>query len=786
MEPILWSEVEEENPRILDELQKENSSVVLNRGFSASVAAISFQGSAKALKIASIAETERVIDEFRREIRVFEACKHPNIVNYYGQGKFRQYTFIMLELCHCDAYELLVLRNKKDVSFKTPSPMWIESCLHIAKGMEYLHSQAFYHRDFHLANWLVIQDPFIVKLSDFGGAQHRDEAPISFSGHMRLSAPEVSIFRKQKLPIPYSYPADVYMFGVALFEIFQGTTGKKRLWVENTNEEVMDRIIAGERPNISTAITDYNRDFVTLFQECWSQNPENRPNFTDISLRLQEILDRSKSQMEAKDRDEMSILLQKLNQHKKKKIPHNTPKVSKNESPAIKETLEHTRNLYVFDEVMSCLQKAIRRSLESDAHYWLKEMFQSGMGGRGMDRLTVIVSEDVSMSSLPIPIYCFDLYSQWKQSFNNPNDKLKVMLELGSMLCRLPKCQTVNHACGYSMLLVQDYIEKEKEKYEGTWVGNPRASWFEKLQQLILDSRGSNMEAEKEAIFLLQRIYTETDQHGNPALESQLWDLFISLKTESPITHQCIVALQALNKKNVGGVSGGRLRIFHAMLLVIRESILLTHPDIPKTLDDLPRIDIDIQSHLELQGRHPTGIYAFSVDRHTTRGKGGKADETYQYGLSTIENLDSAAKFRAMDISHWSPEERAKSHGPAGKFFLNKEKGAPSLISQFFDEGAWCDRSTYPLLPKTDVDPFTKFSRDFYLQWEIRYGSKEAKSTFIIGRQKEELKKLCSEHEVKSEIKLDSKPLKKENSPKKKWKITCSRSMELIALKRTQ
>jgi len=85
------------------------------------------------------------------------------------------------------------------------------------------------------------------------------------------------------------------------------------------------------------------------------------------------------------------------------------------------------------------------------------------------------------------------------------------------------------------------------------------------------------------------------------------------------------------------------------------------------------------------------------------RGKGGKESAQFHLGVDTRKELDKAAEKRHMNISSWSEEERAKSHGPAKKFYKSQKYGKPSLISQFFDEGSWVNEEILPGNPNKDA-----------------------------------------------------------------------------------
>jgi hypothetical protein len=68
---------------------------------------------------------------------------------------------------------------------------------------------------------------------------------------------------------------------------------------------------------------------------------------------------------------------------------------------------------YRQDEVVSALQKAIRRGLEDDALYWAVELDESGWGEYCWSRLFVIVSEDVGLAEPHLPATIAALYTTW-------------------------------------------------------------------------------------------------------------------------------------------------------------------------------------------------------------------------------------------------------------------------------------------------------------------------------------------------------------------------------------
>ena len=63
-----------------------------------------------------------------------------------------------------------------------------------------------------------------------------------------------------------------------------------------------------------------------------------------------------------------------------------------------------TKNGYNLDEVVSALQKSIRRGMEEESLYWANELAVSGYGQYLWRRLGVTVSEDIGLAEPMAPV----------------------------------------------------------------------------------------------------------------------------------------------------------------------------------------------------------------------------------------------------------------------------------------------------------------------------------------------------------------------------------------------
>jgi len=101
-------------------------------------------------------------------------------------------------------------------------------------------------------------------------------------------------------------------------------------------------------------------------------------------------------------------------------------------------------------EVVSALQKSIRRGLERDALYWATEMDMSNYGEYVWKRLRIISSEDVGVAEANIPTNIRALYENWKDAKKKKDTKnfpeRLFLVHAVVLLSRAKKSRIIDHA----------------------------------------------------------------------------------------------------------------------------------------------------------------------------------------------------------------------------------------------------------------------------------------------------------------------------------------------------
>ena len=222
--------------------------------------------------------------EFHREVRLLSALDHPCIVRLRGAclDPFEPLAIVM-EFCERGSLYHALQRRRERMGGAAASgcllPPWLQVrlALEIASGMQYLHEQGVAHRDLKSPN-ILIDANWHARVADFGLSKV-SAAPLGTQlGTWAWMAPEVLS------STPYGPSADVYSFGICLWEIVHGLEPFKGLGPL----EIVNRVTRlGHRPEAgSRAMLLPCEDFARLIHDCWADNKDVRPTFRDCVHRL--------------------------------------------------------------------------------------------------------------------------------------------------------------------------------------------------------------------------------------------------------------------------------------------------------------------------------------------------------------------------------------------------------------------------------------------------------------------------------------------------------------------
>ncbi|ETP46758.1 TKL protein kinase [Phytophthora nicotianae P10297] len=167
-------------------------------------------------------------------------------------------------------------KTRRIPPFPTSWTKRVHMMLDIARGLQFLHSFDIIHRDLKSLNLLMTAEGR-VKLADFGISRSNDQSELMTGccGTFQWMAPEVLTSQK------YSLSADVYSFGIILWEICEGAAPFRDLAPAQIPIAVVQE---RRRPIISPMTPLPLRD---LIQRCWHHEPALRPTAAEVVHILQ-------------------------------------------------------------------------------------------------------------------------------------------------------------------------------------------------------------------------------------------------------------------------------------------------------------------------------------------------------------------------------------------------------------------------------------------------------------------------------------------------------------------
>uniref|UniRef100_A0ACD5TBT3 Uncharacterized protein n=1 Tax=Avena sativa TaxID=4498 RepID=A0ACD5TBT3_AVESA len=211
--------------------------------------------------------------DFAQEVYIMRKVRHKNVVQFIGACTRHPNLYIITDfMSGGSVYDYL---HKKNSSFKLPEILRMAT--DISKGMNYLHQNNIIHRDLKTAN-LLMDENKVVKVADFGVARVKDQSGVmtAETGTYRWMAPEVIEHK------PYDHKADVFSFGIVIWELL---TGKIPYDYLTPLQAAIGVVQKGIRPTIPK---DTHPKLTELLQKCWHKDSVERPDF----IQILEILER--------------------------------------------------------------------------------------------------------------------------------------------------------------------------------------------------------------------------------------------------------------------------------------------------------------------------------------------------------------------------------------------------------------------------------------------------------------------------------------------------------------
>ncbi|XP_041815245.1 protein tyrosine kinase 2 beta, b isoform X2 [Chelmon rostratus] len=230
-----------------------------------------------------------VMEKFMSEAVIMKNLDHQHIVKLIGIIE-EDPVWIVMELYQYGELGNYLTQNQNKLTKIT----LVLFSLQICKALVYLEGVNMVHRDIAVRNVLVAS-PDCVKLGDFGLSRYIEDEEYYKASVTRLPikwmAPESINFRR------FTSASDVWMFAVCMWEIM--SFGQQPFfWLEN--RDVINQLEQGIRlpkpDNCPPAL-------YSLMTRCWSYDPRERPNFTELVVKISDVHKMEKEQEVERERD---------------------------------------------------------------------------------------------------------------------------------------------------------------------------------------------------------------------------------------------------------------------------------------------------------------------------------------------------------------------------------------------------------------------------------------------------------------------------------------------------
>ncbi|KAI5080842.1 hypothetical protein GOP47_0004025 [Adiantum capillus-veneris] len=224
---------------------------------------------------------------FAREVTLLCRLQHKNLVKFIGACKEPTVMVVVTELLHGGSLKkfLMSIRPKR-----LDQRIAIKFALGIAEAMECLHSHGIIHRDLKPDNVLLTNDQKTVKLVDFGLAREETltEMMTAETGTYRWMAPELysTVTLRNGEKKHYNQKVDVYSFSIVLWELL---TNRMPFEGMSNLQAAYAAAFKGTRPSLSDSL-NLPDELVYIMQSCWAEDPNVRPNFTQVIRMLNTYL----------------------------------------------------------------------------------------------------------------------------------------------------------------------------------------------------------------------------------------------------------------------------------------------------------------------------------------------------------------------------------------------------------------------------------------------------------------------------------------------------------------
>ncbi len=217
---------------------------------------------------------EKATDMLVREAEILSDLHHPNVVQLLAVCLEPARYCLVMALMKNGSLESYLEKNTLSLHMKQ------QLILDIATALNYLHSRNTLHRDLKSAN-ILVNESGRAMISDFGLSKAENVKSIQkHSEGVAWQAPECF-----QHPFTYTAKADVYSFGMLMWEIMTGKKPYQQYKGFRRDIDIIAHVKKGSAEDIGNEIPECYADII---RACWNSNPTKRPEMSVVIEKLEE------------------------------------------------------------------------------------------------------------------------------------------------------------------------------------------------------------------------------------------------------------------------------------------------------------------------------------------------------------------------------------------------------------------------------------------------------------------------------------------------------------------
>ncbi|KAK9954840.1 hypothetical protein ABG768_014760 [Culter alburnus] len=241
--------------------------------------------------------TAEHLRDFEREIEILRSLQHENIVRYKGvcYSAGRKNLRLVMEYLPFGSLRDYLSKNKE--RFDHMKLLLYAS--QICKGMDYLASKRYVHRDLATRN-ILVESEFRVKIGDFGLTKVLPQDKEYYTVREPGESPIFWYAPESLTESKFSVASDIWSFGVVLYELFtysDKSCSPPAVFMEQMGEDKQGQMIVYHL--IDLLKRNYRlpppdgcpAEIHSLMKECWAAEPSDRPTFKGLAHRVDAIQD---------------------------------------------------------------------------------------------------------------------------------------------------------------------------------------------------------------------------------------------------------------------------------------------------------------------------------------------------------------------------------------------------------------------------------------------------------------------------------------------------------------